>query len=423
MPFEPATGVQVAGLSDLTERSAVLQAIAEFDELGRDAFLAHYGYGPARSYFVVHDGKWYDSKAIAGVAAGKQIPASGPLAASDFSGGEATVKAKLESLAFKVISTNDEIEGAPGPGEAQAWAEVTSLEHGHGGEGWGLGQYLWSPTTAKNGSDRYAVMNEPAAGDQVFHLVSGLTGEPAKRRFLYGVSRVREPALVTSDRPPLPGSWSQATSYFRIELSEFREFNPNLPMDEIEDGLADLILSELLERPKYYPYAPYRGGFRGSQGIYLTRLSGGLTKAFRELVDLEWQANRAPSGHEELSRRAHAAALEFAEGERSRRESSFFRRNPRLREEAIKRFGVRCIACRFDFEEQYGSAGKGYIEIHHLNPLAERRDAAAGAPIMTTLEDVVPVCANCHRVIHRRRPAMSIADVKTILEQTKSNAR
>jgi hypothetical protein len=91
------------GLSDLSERNALLQAMAEYDELGRDAFLARYGYGPARSYFVLHNGKRYDSKALAGVAVGKQFPAAGPLMASDFSGGEATVKAKLEQLGFEVV--------------------------------------------------------------------------------------------------------------------------------------------------------------------------------------------------------------------------------------------------------------------------------------------------------------------------------
>ncbi len=90
-------------LSDLSEKSAVLQAMAEYDQLGRDAFLARYGYGPARSFFVVHDGKRYDSKALAGVAVGKQFPTSGPLTASEFSGGEATVKAKLEQLGFELV--------------------------------------------------------------------------------------------------------------------------------------------------------------------------------------------------------------------------------------------------------------------------------------------------------------------------------
>jgi len=91
-------------------------------------------------------------------------------------------------------------------------------------------------------------MNEPVIGDQVFHLVSGLKGEPPKRRFLYGVSRVRQPTATTSDRPPLPGAWAQADAYFRIELSEFREFHPKLPMEEIKEGLKELILSELVDR-------------------------------------------------------------------------------------------------------------------------------------------------------------------------------
>ena len=73
--------MKVVGLSDLSDRAAVLRAMAEFDDLGRETFLKRYGYGPARSYFVMHKGNQYDSKAIAGVAIGKQFRASGPLAA------------------------------------------------------------------------------------------------------------------------------------------------------------------------------------------------------------------------------------------------------------------------------------------------------------------------------------------------------
>jgi len=52
-------------LTDLTPE-AVRQAIAEFDSLGRDSFLNTCGFGKARGYFLVHNGKAYDSKAIAG---------------------------------------------------------------------------------------------------------------------------------------------------------------------------------------------------------------------------------------------------------------------------------------------------------------------------------------------------------------------
>lgn len=88
-------------LNDLTSRDAVLKAMDEFDRLGRTEFLVKYGFRPARSYFVVHDGKSYDSKAIVGAAYGFQFPSQGPLSANDFSGGDATVRPKLEGLGFE----------------------------------------------------------------------------------------------------------------------------------------------------------------------------------------------------------------------------------------------------------------------------------------------------------------------------------
>jgi hypothetical protein len=93
-------------LINLTSAAAVLQAADEFDRIGREAFLAKYGFGPAQSYFVEIAGRRYDSKAIAGAAHGYQHPELGPLRASDFSGGEATVQAKLEELGFEVVVEN-----------------------------------------------------------------------------------------------------------------------------------------------------------------------------------------------------------------------------------------------------------------------------------------------------------------------------
>jgi 5-methylcytosine-specific restriction protein A len=59
-------------LADLTDSNAVLDAIREADRLGHDVFLRQYGYRPSRQYFLVQDGRRYDSKAIAGVAHGLQ---------------------------------------------------------------------------------------------------------------------------------------------------------------------------------------------------------------------------------------------------------------------------------------------------------------------------------------------------------------
>jgi 5-methylcytosine-specific restriction protein A len=56
-------------LQDITA-AAVLQMIAEFDGLGREASLHRYGFHPAKGFFLIQDGSSYDSKAIAGVAPG-----------------------------------------------------------------------------------------------------------------------------------------------------------------------------------------------------------------------------------------------------------------------------------------------------------------------------------------------------------------
>jgi 5-methylcytosine-specific restriction enzyme A len=86
-------------LSDVT-RDSVVKAMQEYDQLGREAFLARYGYGQARRYLLVDGGKSYDSKAIVGVAHGY---ATGRfLRPADFTGGDMTVGRLLIDRGFTV---------------------------------------------------------------------------------------------------------------------------------------------------------------------------------------------------------------------------------------------------------------------------------------------------------------------------------
>ena len=103
-------------LSEIRSRSSVLSAIAQYDEIGREAFLAKYGFGEARRYFLIHNGHRYDSKAILGAAHGFEFPDLGPLERGDFSGGEATVQRKLEELGFDVEVLATDREGEDGGG-------------------------------------------------------------------------------------------------------------------------------------------------------------------------------------------------------------------------------------------------------------------------------------------------------------------
>jgi hypothetical protein len=116
-------------LNDLTSRDAVLAAIEEFDALGRDEFLKTYHFAQARDHFILHGGRRYDSKAIAGVAYGKQFPDRGPLEPGKFHGGDPVIRA-LERLGFDVRADADaaltsesktETESRTSSDERSAW--------------------------------------------------------------------------------------------------------------------------------------------------------------------------------------------------------------------------------------------------------------------------------------------------------------
>lgn len=87
------------GLLDIT-RDAVLAAMAECDAMGRETFLLRYGFHRSRAYHVIHEGRPYDSKAIAGVAHRHAV--GRVLTAREFSGGVQTVVPRLRALGFTV---------------------------------------------------------------------------------------------------------------------------------------------------------------------------------------------------------------------------------------------------------------------------------------------------------------------------------
>lgn len=87
-------------LKDLTDRQAVIHAMQEFDRMEPDAFYRKYGFGKALKFFILHNGRHYDSKAIAAVAHRHQF--GSPLK-NTFSGGIATVVPVLRRLGFEIV--------------------------------------------------------------------------------------------------------------------------------------------------------------------------------------------------------------------------------------------------------------------------------------------------------------------------------
>ena len=109
-------------LSDVSDPRAVELALAEFDRLGRDAFLRRYGFGRSIAYYVVHEGRLYDSKAILGAAHGYQFPERGPLRSTQFTGGEGSTAPRLRSLGFTVTRGSAGSGARTSPETRRYWA-------------------------------------------------------------------------------------------------------------------------------------------------------------------------------------------------------------------------------------------------------------------------------------------------------------
>jgi len=71
---------------------------------------------------------------------------------------------------------------------------------------------------------------------------------------------------------------------------------------------------------------------------------------------------------------------------------------------------VRCSICSFLFPETYGKVGEGYIEAHHTLPIA-----SLAPDTNVRKDDLVPVCSNCHSMLHRRRPWLTVEQLRTIV--------
>ncbi|WP_380880054.1 HNH endonuclease [Sphingomonas sp. DBB INV C78] len=78
---------------------------------------------------------------------------------------------------------------------------------------------------------------------------------------------------------------------------------------------------------------------------------------------------------------------------------------------ALKAHGkLECEGCGFDFAATYGPRGHGFIEAHHTNPIHAMVEGNE-----TTLDDLALVCSNCHRIIHKSKPWLSIAQLKAMI--------
>ncbi|MFJ8081920.1 HNH endonuclease [Streptomyces sp. NPDC096205] len=324
-------------------RDAVLRAIAEYDELGRTEFLAKYGFKESLSYVLVHEGGWYDSKAIVGVA--HKWDHGRALLPAEFSGGKDHAAAWLRRVGFKVK----------------------------------------------------AVRNPDWVRDEIIlacHLVmaNGWRGLDANDQRVIELSALLQlmPIHAQADRN-----------------EKFR--NPN--------GVARKTF-DLATRHPDYQGKPTNGGALDVEVLndFLARPDemNEVAQLIREGVTAGDLQSLPPDDEDELDDYGAPEGRLLMRRHRSRE------RNKGLRKKkiaAVLRQGRRlsCEACGFDFEEVYGERGDGYIECHHVVPLHEAGEG------QTKLSDLALICANCHRMIHRRAPWPTPKELRAVIEARRAS--
>ena len=108
-----------------------------------------------------------------------------------------------------------------------------------------------------------------------------------------------------------------------------------------------------------------------------------------------------------------ATQEEIFEGAVHRISVNSYERNPVARRKCIEHYGAACQVCNVDFEKVYGEIGKGFIHVHHLKQISEIGETYQVDPI----QDLQPVCPNCHAMIHKRKPPYTIEEIKTLLRR------
>jgi 5-methylcytosine-specific restriction protein A len=348
-------------LGDLT-REAILSATAEFDRLGRDAFLNRYGFRPARGYFLLQNGSKYDSKAVAGAAHGYLNPNLGPLRPSDFSRGDRTVARVLQRLGFVVTSPRESLAKSAQFNIGQIYHRQNDIHQVYGGQ------------------ERGGITT-PAGVPFVF-LFAGDSGEQ------YGYS----------------DGWNESGIFAYTgegQVGDMHFVRGNRAVrDHLKDG-RDLLLFAALPAKGIYRFLGcfacagwLEGTGRDRNGATRRTLIFQLVPASQTrepeeaaLTDAEEFFTR---GVEELRQLAYAAAAAPPSQPKDARRN-YYQRSAIVKAYVLARAAGTCELCATTAPFQRID-GSPYLEPHHTRRVAD------GGPDHPRF--VGALCPNCHREIH-----------------------
>ena len=146
----------------------------------------------------------------------------------------------------------------------------------------------------------------------------------------------------------------------------------------------------------------------------MPRSDGLITISEEDLRPYRSQRDLASALHEEAQ-----DGVTYFEGSLKQILVNRYERDPAARDRCIRHHGCMCSVCGFDFLAAYGEVAAGFIHVHHLVLLSR----IGPDYVVNPIEDLRPVCPNCHAIIHRCTPPYSIEDVRRFLDSRRSRER
>ena len=154
--------------------------------------------------------------------------------------------------------------------------------------------------------------------------------------------------------------------------------------------------------PTHVLASPYREGPRAEWvWIMRPRVAAALDVVFGEMPN---DAAHPIHSDEPLS------TEEYVEGSVLQVLVNQYERNHEARKACLEYWGPTCGVCEMDFQEVYGLDANRGIHVHHLVPLSQIRSEYQVNPV----EDLRPVCPNCHAALHSQHPPLSLDALRRI---------
>ena len=206
---------------------------------------------------------------------------------------------------------------------------------------------------------------------------------------------------IPAYRMPASKYYSQFNSAVKLYINNSSDF-------DYIDSILDIDDVDLLTRILYsieHRFAYVKRDDRKSEGLkyYIAYLKS------RDRVNSTTQHNKYD---------IKDVVEEYEEGSILDCHGTKYERNRKARQKCLDFYGYTCRVCGFDFEKKYGDIGHNFIEVHHKTELSSY---AGENHNVDPVKDLIPVCSNCHSMLHRTKPTLSIEKLQMYLEGLKNN--